>query len=116
CTPTQMIQRLALTRNSQWFTSITGSTPDLQTIRAWTVSYGRFFTDDEVKKMAPVCMIGQTVRRHLFPDTPNPVGEWLRLDRLQLRVVGLLGEKGRSPTGADQDDQIFMPISTMERR
>jgi putative ABC transport system permease protein len=68
-----------------------------------------------MKKMAAVCVIGQTVRRQLFPDKPNPVGEWVRLPPLRLRVVGVLGEKGRAPTSADQDNQIFMPLTTFQR-
>src|SRR5207253_2454884 len=63
-----------------------------------------------------VCLIGQTVRRHLFPDDPSPVGQWLRVEGLPLRIIGILGEKGRAPTGADQDDQIFLPITTLQRR
>jgi putative ABC transport system permease protein len=66
--------------------------------------------------MALVCLLGQTVRRKLFPGSAHPLGEWIRVDRLQLRVVGVLGEKGRSPTGADQDNQVFVPITTLQRR
>jgi putative ABC transport system permease protein len=112
----QMTQRLALTRTGRWPTALVGSMPDMEKIRNWRVIYGRFYNDDDVKKMAAVCLLGQTVRRQLFPGRANPVGEWIRLDGLQLRIIGVLGEKGRSPTGADQDDQIFLPITTMERR
>jgi putative ABC transport system permease protein len=112
----QNTQRLALTRTGKWATSIVGSTPDMLHIRNWQIPLGRFYTDDDVKKIAPVCLIGQTVHRHLFPDKPNPLGEWIRLDGLQVRIIGVLGEKGRSPTGADQDDQIFLPITTFQRR
>jgi putative ABC transport system permease protein len=109
----QMVQRLASTRTGNWFTTITGSTPDIQHVRNWSVSCGRFYTEDDVKKREHVCLIGQTVRRKLFPDKPNPVGEKVRIDRLPLRVIGVLGEKGRSPTGADQDDQIFVPLTAL---
>ena len=112
----QTTQRLALTRTGKWPTSVVGSTPDIQKVRNWTVVHGHFYTEDDVKKMAAVCLIGQTVRRQLFPDKTNPVGEWVRVESLQLRIIGLLGDKGRSPTGADQDDQIFVPISTLQRR
>jgi len=112
----QTTQRLALTRTGKWATTIVGSTPDMLHIRNWQVPVGHFYTQDDVKKMAPVCLLGQTVRQHLFPDKPNPLGEWIRLDGLQVRIIGVLGEKGRSPTGADQDDQIFLPITTFQRR
>jgi putative ABC transport system permease protein len=112
----QTTQRLALTRTGKWATSLVGSTPDMQSIRNWHVILGRFYSDDDVKKLAPVCLIGHTVHRHLFPDKANPLGEWIRVDGLQLRIIGVLGEKGRSPTGADQDDQIFLPLTTLQRR
>jgi putative ABC transport system permease protein len=112
----QTTQRLALTRTGRWLTSIVGSTPDTLRIRNWQLLKGRFYSDDDVKKMAAVCVVGSTVQRHLFPDRPYPLNEWIRVEGLQLRIIGVMAEKGRSPTGADQDDQIFIPITTMQRR
>jgi putative ABC transport system permease protein len=115
-TAVQTTQRLALTRTGKWPTDVVGVTPDMQRIRNWHVLQGHYITEDDVKKMAPVCLIGQTVHRNLFPGKANPLGEWIRVDRLRLRVIAVLGEKGRSPTGADQDNQIFVPITTLQRR
>jgi putative ABC transport system permease protein len=112
----QTTRRLALTRTGKWPTDVVGVTPDLQRIRNWQVTEGRYVSEDDVKKMALVCLLGQTVRRKLFPGNDHPLGEWIRVDRLQLRVIGILGEKGRSPTGADQDNQVFVPITTLQRR
>jgi putative ABC transport system permease protein len=111
----QLTQQMASTRTANWPTLITGSTPEMRTVRNWQVQ-GRFYTEDEVKKAAPVCLLGQTVRRKLFPDTPNPLGQSVRVGRLQLKVIGMLGEKGRSPTGVDQDDQIFIPLTTLQQK
>jgi len=112
----QMTQRLASTPTVNWPTVIIGVTPDLQAVRRWTVAEGRFITDDDVKKQAGVCVIGQTVRHQLFAKQPNPIGQMIRVDRLALRVVGVVGAKGRSPTGADQDDQIFVPLTTLQHK
>ena len=112
----QTTQRLALTRTGKWPTDVVGVTPDLQRIRNWQVTEGRYVAEDDVKKMALVCLLGQTVRQKLFPGNAHPLGEWIRVDRLQLRVIGILGAKGRSPTGADQDNQVFVPITTLQRR
>jgi putative ABC transport system permease protein len=114
--PTQMTQRIATTPYGRWPTSIVGSTPDGVRIRKWIVAQGRFYTESDVKAMSAVCLIGQTVKAKLFPHLSNPVGETIRIDHLQLQIVGVLAPKGRSPTGADQDDQIFVPITTMQRR
>src|SRR5205807_2752096 len=70
-TATQTTQRLALTRTGKWATSVVGCSPDIQPIRNWRVAEGRYFTDDDVKKMAAVCDIGQTVRRELFRHVAN---------------------------------------------
>ena len=113
---TQSTQRLATSRHGNWPTVFVGCTPELQSVLRWKVSQGRFLTGEEVKKMAPVCLIGETVRRKLFPDDPNPIGQTIRVERLQLRIVGVLGGKGRSLTGDDQDDQIFLPITTLQRQ
>ena len=112
----QMTGRLASTRTGIHPTYLVGTVPDLYKIRAWKLEYGRFLGDDDVKKLAPVCLIGQTVRRKLFPDKRDPIGEMIRVDRLQLRIIGVLAAKGRSPTGADQDNQIFLPITTLQRK
>jgi putative ABC transport system permease protein len=112
---TLMTQRLASTVTGYWPTVIVGMTPDLQAVRRWTMVSGRFISEEDVKKDANVCLIGQTVRQKLFANS-SPVGQLVRVDRLQLRIVGVLGAKGRSPTGADQDDQIFVPLTTVQHK
>jgi len=112
----QFTQRIVSTANVNHGTLIVGSVPDLKRIRNWKLAYGQFYTDDDVKRLAPVCMLGQTARKKLFPDRPDPIGEVVRAGHLQLRVIGVMEEKGRSPTGADQDDQIFVPITTLQRK
>jgi putative ABC transport system permease protein len=112
----QVTMRVASTRTHNWSTVIVGTHPEMQKVRSWSLEYGRFFDEDDLKKRANVCLLGQTVREKLFPDTPNPVGQLIRVDRLQLRVIGVMQPKGRIPTGGDQDDQIFIPISTIQRK
>jgi putative ABC transport system permease protein len=111
----QLTQRLATTGTGRWLTQVEGVEPDLKIVRNWQMVSGRFISEDDLKKMAQVCLVGSTVRRKLFPYDQDPVGRFLRIDRLRLRIVGVLGEKGRSPTGADQDDQILLPLTTYQR-
>src|SRR5262249_19255014 len=101
----QVTQRVATTRTHSYATTVVGSAPELKQVRRWDMQHGRFYDRDDYKKQAAVCLLGQTVREKLFPDTPNPVGQVVRIDRLNLRVIGVLAPKGRSPTGGDQDDQ-----------
>lgn len=112
----QVAVRIASTRTHNWSTMITGTHPDMRKVRGWTMERGRFFDLDDLKKSAAVCLLGQTARQKLFPEVPNPVGQLVRVDQLQLRVIGVLNSKGRSPTGGDQDDQILVPLSTIQKK
>ncbi len=112
----QVSMRPVSTRARNCVTMITGTGPDMRKVRNWIVQFGRFLTDEDLKKQAAVCVLGQTVREKLFPDNPNPVGQVVRVDRLPLRVIGVTEAKGRSPIGGDQDDQIFIPLHTLQRK
>ncbi len=114
--PVQITLRTASTRTHNWRTMIVGTAPDMEPVRKWIMTFGRFFNQDDIKKQAPVCVIGKTVREKLFPNNPNPIGQAIRVDRLHLRIVGVMEAKGRSPTGGDQDDQIFVPLSTLQKK
>jgi putative ABC transport system permease protein len=112
----QMKGGLATAGNSPpWKTIFVGCTPELARVRKWTLDSGVFFSDEDVKAVAHVCLLGQTVRKKLFPDNPSPLGKTIRANGLSLKVVGILSEKGKSPLGADQDDQVFVPLTTLEQ-
>jgi putative ABC transport system permease protein len=112
----QMSLRAVVSRFATAPTSVVGCTPDLQRTRRWEADHGRFFSDEEVAQAAPVCLLGSTLCHKLFPDRPNPIGEMVRVDRVQFKVIGLTATKGYSPTGADQDDQMFVPLTTLQRK
>ena len=98
-----------------WTSSITGSTNDWLTIGNWTLSSGRVFTEAELRAGAAVCLIGNTVQRELFGSSPA-LGEQLRVKQISCEVVGVLTSKGQGAFGNDQDDMVFMPIKTLQRR
>jgi putative ABC transport system permease protein len=85
-------------------------------VRGWKVQTGRFVSVEDVKKMAPVCAIGLTVQKKLFGHRTDILGQTVHVGHVPLRVVGVMASKGRSPTGVDQDDQIFLPLSTLQRK
>jgi len=113
---TQYLGATAIAGSLQHTLTVTGSVPEIKTIRGWSLTAGRFYDEADLKKAAPVCLIGETVRKKLFPHRSNPVGERIRMNGLSLEIIGVLGEKGRAPTGVDQDDQIFVPLSTMQEK
>lgn len=98
-----------------WSSSITGSTNDWLTIGNWTLAQGREFTNDELRAGSAVCIIGETVRRELFGNT-SALGQQLRVKQISCEIVGVLASKGQGAFGNDQDDMVFMPIKTLQRR
>ncbi|MDR4507743.1 MAG: ABC transporter permease [Candidatus Brocadiaceae bacterium] len=101
--------------NMNWSTSVVGIEPDYQNIRNWDLVSGRFITQQDVKTMAKVCVLAHTVRKNLF-GALDPVGKWIRINNIPFKVVGVLVEKGQSPTGRNQDDVILMPYTTVQRK
>jgi putative ABC transport system permease protein len=94
---------------------VEGVTPDFFSVRSWPVAEGELFTDAHVTSAAHVCVLGQTVAHELFGLT-NPVGETIVMTGLACRVIGILSEKGASAFGSDQDDRIFAPLTTVQRK
>ncbi len=101
--------------NLNWSTLVYGVTPEYLHAREWVVIRGRVFTDQEVKGAAKVALLGQTVVENLFPGE-DPVGQVIRITRVPFEVVGLLKSKGQTLMGRDQDDTIFIPLSTAKKR
>jgi putative ABC transport system permease protein len=114
--PVQLCRRNISAGSHNWDTSVTGTTPDMRSVRDWTFTAGRFFDKEEVARAADVCVLGETVRSRLFPDDPAPLGRTVRVDRVRLQVVGVLGPKGKTPAGQDQDDEVFVPLTTLQRK
>jgi putative ABC transport system permease protein len=114
--PVQITRRVLSTRYGHKVTDVTGTLPELEHVRTWKMAAGHFITAEEVRQGAPVCVLGQTVYHKLFPDRQNPIGESIRVDHHPLRVVGLTVGKGYAPNGADQDDQLFVPLTTLQHQ
>src|SRR5579871_1538349 len=112
--PWQVTQRPVSSGTINRPCTVVGSTPDFVRVCNWKLAHGRPFTEDDLKKSAPVCLLGQTVLRKLFPGRDNPVGEKIDAGRVRLQVVGVLAEKGYTPLGFDQDDQVFLPLTTLQ--
>ena len=101
--------------NQNWNTQVTGITPNYFEIRTWPVQAGSAFSDEEVDLAANVCVLGTTVEKILFVDE-NPIGKTIRIGNLPFRVDGILESKGQNVTGQDQDDVIFAPYTTVQRK
>ncbi len=101
--------------NQNWNTSVTGVTPDLMQIRSLTVDNGSFISKEDMTKRNRVAVIGATVAENLF-GTENPVGKNIRIKNQPFKVIGILASKGSSGFGQDQDDVIYIPLTTAQER
>jgi len=95
---------------------VNGISPTYLTIRDWSFTSGGPFTDEEMEATSRVALLGQTVVGNLFAPGEDPVGSMIRIKNVPFRIIGVLAPKGQSPTGNDQDDVIFIPFTTAERR
>ena len=116
-TATQQVQttRPIIYQGLNYVTQIQGTGPEFLEIRGWEVESGRFFTDAEVRGLAKVCVLGQTVKDNLFPNGDDPVGQTVRVGPLPFIVVGVLEKKGAGMFG-DQDDLVVAPYTTVMRK
>ena len=101
--------------NLNWGTLAQGVAPEFQQIRDWQVAEGRFLHEGDMDSAAKVAVIGQTVARQLFGND-DPSDAVIRIRNIPFRVVGVLGAKGQTGQGTDQDDTIMIPYTTMQKR
>jgi putative ABC transport system permease protein len=95
--------------------TVTGTTTDFTAVRAFHPVLGDFFTDQDVTTAARVAVLGQTVYEALFPNGELPIGETIRINNVNFRVIGLMEEKGGSGFN-DQDNIVLVPLNTAQRR
>jgi putative ABC transport system permease protein len=102
--------------NQNTQTTIYGVSKEYLNIRKLVIKSGRIFNSNEVKSMAKVCILGQTVVENLFGEGADPVGLSIRIKNLPFQIIGTLEDKGESGMGQDQDDLILAPYTTVQRR
>jgi len=96
-------------------TRVVGTTPPYQTMTNLALAQGSFFSDANENAYSSVVVLGSAVADELFPNGQNPIGQLVTLNGLPFQVVGVLQSKGG--TGFfNQDDQIFVPLSTAQLR
>jgi putative ABC transport system permease protein len=101
--------------NQNWNTGVNGTPPSFFSIRDWPIESGRFYNDLEEAGSVKVAVIGQTVAENLFGGE-NPLGQAMRIKKVPFTVVGVLSRKGQSARGDDQDDVVYIPLSTSQKK
>ncbi len=104
-----------LANGLNWNTQVLGVGPDYPSIRSWTFAEGTVFTDQDVRSVGKVAVIGKTVADQLFPNQ-DPIGQTIRIRNIPFTIVGLLAPKGFNLFGQDQDDIVLVPYTSHMKR
>ena len=101
--------------SQNWSAMVAGVTPDYFPLRDWDTETGDLLSDGDLRSNARVAVIGQSTATQLFGDE-SPIGKSIRIRNLPFTVIGVLTRKGQSLDGRDQDDGVFIPLSTARQQ
>jgi putative ABC transport system permease protein len=104
-----------LANGLNWNTSVNGESPAYPDIRSWKIANGSMFSEQDVRSVAKVCVIGKTVADQLFANS-DPVGQTLRIRNIPFKILGVLDAKGFNLFGQDQDDTVIVPYTSHMKR
>jgi ABC-type antimicrobial peptide transport system, permease component len=104
--------------STTWTTTVDGTYPELQLIKSWPTEVGEFFDAADLSDMNRVAVLGSTVVTNLFSDAQSALGQDIKINGITFQVIGVLTTKGSSSSGMgqDQDDIIYIPLSTAQQR
>ena len=102
--------------NMNWRTSVYGVYPNYFEIRNLKLMSGNLFTMSDDRSATKVCVIGQTVVTNLFGANADPVGSFIRINKIPFKIIGITEKKGQNAFGQDQDDMVIAPFSTVQKR
>lgn len=101
--------------DNQCQASVWGVEPCWHDAWLWYVTSGDGITGGDLATQARVCVLGETVVRELFGDE-DPIGQYVHVNRIRLRVKGVLEKRGATPMGGDFDSRVILPLTTAMRR
>ena len=102
--------------NQNWSTRVEGTDVDFPLIRSWPMKYGSFFTQQDVNTAAKSAVLGSVVAETLYGPDVDPTGQMMRIRNQPFKVVGVMASKGQGSFGQDQDDTIFVPYTTVQKK
>lgn len=97
-------------------TQIVGVLPNYKEVRNLQITQGTFIADRDISSLSKVAVLGPQVVTDLFGEGANPVGQSVRINQLAFRVVGVTASKGGTGFGGNQDDIVFVPLSTAQKQ
>jgi macrolide transport system ATP-binding/permease protein len=100
-----------IAEGKNYYSTVRGAAPAYFEVRDWSLSSGALFGEEEVRSMATVALLGQTIVDRMFPEG-SPIGRTLRIGTVPFQVIGVLSKKGAAPWGEEQDDVVIIPYTT----
>ncbi len=97
-------------------TYVSGITPEYEEVRNFYPEFGSFVSAEDVVGRSRVAVLGQTVLEDLFPEGAYPIGQVIKINQVPFKVIGVMEEKGGSGFGGDEDNAIFVPLTTAQTR
>ncbi len=113
--PTVSARARVVSGNANWSTHVAGVVPAYFDARDWRVASGRRFSTEEVAGNRKVALLGRTVERELFRGASG-LGRMVRINDVPFTIIGTLGARGYNASGGDEDDRVFIPLSTAKTR
>jgi putative ABC transport system permease protein len=101
-------------RGTNTNTSVVGVMPSYPDVRNVQIADGTFLLDSHIRSAAKVAVVGPTAAHDLFGDSASALGQTIRINRIEFKIIGVTAAKGGSGF-ANQDDMIFIPLSTASR-
>jgi len=95
-------------------TSVVGTTPAYLEVRNLQIAEGTFISEQNIKSLFKVAVLGPTVRDDLFGEGSSPLGQTIRIKNINFKVIGITKAKGGSGF-SNQDDMIFVPLTTAQQ-
>jgi putative ABC transport system permease protein len=102
--------------NQNWNTRVEGTDVDFPSIRNWQPKYGAFFSPQDVRAATKVAVLGSVVADTLYGPDVDPTGQMIRIRNQPFKVIGVMASKGQSAMGQDQDDMVFTPFTTVQKK
>lgn len=112
---TELSKRYQITyKENNTNTSVVGTEPSYAEIRNITIDSGNFITEQSVSDYSKVAVVGSTVRDTLFGEGIDPVGQTIKINKIQFKIIGLAATKGGSGS-TSTDNNVYVPLSSAQR-
>jgi putative ABC transport system permease protein len=116
CSPLVALTQQVKYHANNWSTRTVGVLPEYFPLRGIWAAEGTIFSDEDLRNISKVCIIGKTVKENLFPGGEDPIGKTIIDGTIPLKIIGIQNERGQSATGTDQDDIIIAPYTCVQDR